>query len=386
MRPHQTAHPQHSAYAPLVRRAERSLPRRTRTRVAVGLFFCVAIAAFGQTPSPAADAQALYRKALQLEQSKDLAMAQRTLLQAHTLAPADVPIEIVLAKLDALLGRNDDAVALFRKVQADHPANAENALNLAIALAQAGPLDEALTYATLAAKLSPRSSAAHHLRGKILDDLGRPADAQAQYESALAISPTDPLLLYDFALLYESTGNPSEEVSLLRRLIKVRPNISNDHFLLGRALSHTGDQPGSRLEFREAVRIDPNNRAALYNLYRSLRQENPDEAEQFAARFRALKLSDDELNNLRDQGNRGVRAMQAQNWTLAISIFQAALTACSGCTVEATLEKDLGIAQCQSGDTLAGTASLRRALALNPSDLDVLKAIEVAERSAGAKK
>ena len=312
-------------------------------------------------------------------QAGRLADAQRVLLDAYTQDPSSVAIKVSLGKVDALLGRNADAVELFLKVESQQPRDSGNELNLAIAFAAQGSLKEALPHATQSVHLAPDSAAAHHMLGKILDGLGRAEEAGNEFETSLHLSPQDPLTLFDYALLCETSGHFPKEIELLRRLLVLGPGRAQLHELLGRALSRNGDEAASRVEFREAIRLDPDNRVALYNLSRALVKEDPAESARLAARFQALRLSEDETNTLRDQGNQGIAAMRARDWPRAIALFQATLATCAGCVLEVTLQKDLGLAQCQNGDTQAGAASLRRSLALGPNDLDTRKALELAE-------
>ena len=328
-----------------------------------------------------AEAQSLYEQGLSLMQAGRLADAQRVLLKAQTQAPSNTTIKVSLGKVDSLLGKNADAVNLFREVEARQPMNSANELNLAIALAAEGSLNEALPHATQAVQAAPRSAAAHHTRGKILDGLSREEEAETEFEVSLHIAPRDPLTLFDYALLCETSGHLVKEVELLRKLLVLEPGQAQLHELLGRALSRTGNQSESRAEFREAIRLNPKDRVALYGLSRALLKEDPAESARLAARFQALRLSEDETNTLQNRGNEGVAAMQAHDWPRAIALFQSALATCAGCSLAVTLEKDLGLAQCQNGDTQAGAASLRRSLAINPNDLDTLKGLELAESS-----
>ncbi len=353
--------------------------------VFAGIAYTPKVQAQSSAPAPE-KVETLYREGVSLVQSGRLAEAQRVLLQAESQAPANLEIKITLGKLDSLLGQNDDAIRLFREVEVKAPGNSENQINLAIALAAHGSLEEALVPATKAVTGSPRSLAAHHIRGKILAGLHRNTDAQTEYVTGLALAPRDVLTLYDYAQFCEETGRLEEEVPLLRRLLEVRPAKAQYHFMLGRALSRTGDGAGSRREYSEAIQLEPGNRAALYSLSRAIQKDDPQEAVRLTARFRALQASEEELNAIRSQGNQGVSAMQARDWPRAVAIFEAALAACAGCTLEATLEKDLGLSQCQGGQLEAGVFSLRRSLALNPNDLDTLRALEIAERTSPAPK
>lgn len=361
--------------------------RYARSFGLAAMFLCLLSAGLAHAQATiSAGAQALYTEGTTLMRTGRLAEAQRVLLRAEAAAPGSLEIKITLGKLDALLGKSDDAIRLFSEVESKDPANSENEVNLAIALATRGSLDEALISATKAVQSGPRSAAAHHIRGKILAALNLAGEAQTEYETTLALTPADPLTLYDYAQFCEGTGNLREEVSILQRLVAVRPDNAQDRFLLARTLSRTGDQEGARREYRETIRLEPDNRAALYSLSRALQKEDPVQAAQLWARFGSLRISDDELNAIRSQGNDGVSAMQNRDWPRAIAIFESALASCAGCTLEATLEKDLGLSQCQGGDTAAGMISLRRSLALNPKDLDTLRALEIAEQANAAAK
>lgn len=331
-------------------------------------------------------ADALYQQSLTLMHGGRLAEAQRLLVQARGEAPQDMLIAVTLGKLDALLGNSAEAVVLFREVEAKDPENTENQVNLAIALAQQGNFEEALIPATKAVTRSPKSASAHHIRARVLSALHRNEPAQQDFQAALALSPTDPLTLYDDAQFCEETGNLAEEVQLLRRLITSRPASAPDHFLLARALSRTGHQDDAISEYQTVIRLNPDNRPALYSLSRLLQAKDPAQAAALASRFRSLEISEDDLNAIRSQGNQGVIAMQSRDWIRAISLFQNALASCGECTLQATLEKDLGLAECQSGDANAGILSLRRSLALDPRDLDTVRAIEVAEKTRSSAK
>ena len=341
--------------------------------------------ASSSSASPSA-AEALYQQGLTLIHQGRLAEAQRLLLQARAQAPQNLNIAVTLGKVDALLGNSAEAVALLREVEARAPENTENQVNLAIALAQQGAFEEALVPATRAVTRSPNSAPAHHIRARVLSALHREQEARQDFKAALALAPSDPLTLYDDAQFCEETGDLPEEVQLLQRLITLRPANAQDRFLLARALSRTGHQADAITQYREAIRLDPKSRPALYSLSRLLQAKDPAEAASLTARFRSLQVSEDELNAIRSQGNQGVLAMQSRDWARAIALFQSALASCAGCTLEATLEKDLGLSECQGGHTDAGILSLRRALALNPQDLDTVRALELAEQAGASAK
>ena len=74
-------------------------------------------------------------------------------------------------------------------------------MNLAIALADAGDLEEALKETSAAALLSPKSASVHVNRARLLADLHRPAEAEKEFSIANQLAPTNTEILYYWGLL-----------------------------------------------------------------------------------------------------------------------------------------------------------------------------------------
>ena len=336
----------------------------------------------GDPQSPSA--QSLYAEGLALWKAGRLAEAQARTAEAVALAPGNLEMQSSLGKLDDLVGRYDEAIPLFRAVAKAKPTDGTAQLDLAIALAQGGSLDESLAIASGLTHTHPNLAPAHRLRAKTLADLHRPDEALAEYKLAERLAPNDWLTQYDMATLLGAMGNTPDQVLHLRRLIALQPGKAQFHFQLGQALEHAGDRPGAITEWREAIRLEPRYREAIYSLSRALRQTDPQEARALEERFREIRQSADVLNSIRDQGNGGVAAMSRRDFTTASALFRSALETCAGCELEGDLEKDLGLALCQAGDLKTGEQMLVAALTLKPADPDIVRALAIARAQLAA--
>src|SRR5579864_3754077 len=171
------------------------------------------------------------------------------------------------------LGRRDDSIAAYRKSVEAKPDVFESNLNLGLALADAGQPD-AEQYLRAATKLQPMSDAAHgrsrawialghfleaskledaleafhqaaiadpqdpepHLVAGSLLEKQHPAEAEKEYQQALAIDPNSTDANTALANLYMRQRRFAEAEPLLRKLLAAHPNDAGTHYQLGRML------------------------------------------------------------------------------------------------------------------------------------------------------
>jgi len=322
----------------------------------------------------------LRAQGIALMRQGSFAEAQVPLQQAVRLNPHDLEAVTLLGKVDGLIGEKQASVALLTEVVKQVPRLAEAHFNLSIALASLPDFSHALEEADASIKLDPRSASMHRNRGKVLSDLRRTPEAVREYETALALYPADTKALYDLALLRKEAGGLIEQTQLLQRLSLLQPGNAQVHYLIGQSLGRQGKEAEAALEWREALRLNPKHREALYSLARSLRASSPQEAEELMRRFQALREKDDSLDAIRKLGNDANTAMQQQQWVTAIDLLHKALQQCEDCSLQAHLTKNLGLAECQSGSLDAGEHDLKTALSLDPADPDIVLALHVVER------
>lgn len=325
----------------------------------------------------ASSVQSLFLQGQQLASQGRLAEAETALLQAKALAPKDITLLTLLAKVQGRLGEHTEAVTLFRQVLKMDPKSPENHLNLAIALADAGQLPAALEETAAAVALAPRSAAAHLNRARVLADLHRIAEARAEFSAANRLQPNNADTLYYWARLEHDDNHLAKETELLQQLIQLQPDSDRDFFLLGRSLSEQSRHQESIAALRRAVELNPHAGEALYMLAMEVKREDPAEGRSLMQRFLHVRDEEAKLDATKTLGNRAYTASQRQDWPEAIRLLRQALSSCDGCTIAAGLHRNLGLALCQSGDIAAGRAELQTALDLDPDDRDAAAALRL---------
>jgi tetratricopeptide (TPR) repeat protein len=188
-------------------------------------------------------------------------------------------------------GRLDEAARLLR---AGQPAEAERLLRaltggpsasdpqafvgLAEARAAQGDQKGALEALARAVRADPKSLAANYqialLRfqsGERLWAAGRADEARSEFrdavtwlDKALAINPDfGKGLLLKGAALNRFLGKPEEGLALLRRFVKLRPEVGEGHLLLGQALADGGQKDAAAASLRRAAELaQPGDRRA----------------------------------------------------------------------------------------------------------------------------
>lgn len=93
-----------------------------------------------------------------------------------------------------------------------------------LGLFKAGRIGEAFQGATVLAGRYPDSAFLHNLLGAIHQASGKPTDAIACHERAIAIEPRNAQAHVDLALALEATGHDDRAIEHLKRAIRLRPN------------------------------------------------------------------------------------------------------------------------------------------------------------------
>lgn len=91
-------------------------------------------------------------------------------------------------------------------------------------------------------------------------------DAEREIRAALQLSPRDPALLEDLAVVLQYEDKWTESIDPLHEALRYDPNYGPAHASLGSALGMQQDLDGAIAQFHEAIRIDPNDDGAHYNL------------------------------------------------------------------------------------------------------------------------
>ncbi|HEX7772070.1 MAG TPA: tetratricopeptide repeat protein [Pyrinomonadaceae bacterium] len=248
--------------------------------------------------------------------------ARECYVNANRLAPQDFRWIYLLAKLDQLEGRVDDAIRRFREVIALQPQFVAAQVNLGNIYLELNRLDDAEQSLSTALKIEKQNPVAHYGLGQVALSRRRYTDAVTHFETALAQAPAANRIHYALAMAYRGLQNAEKAKSHLaqqgtvgvrvtdplmarltelvqsarvylirgrqaleakryeeaaaefRKAIAANPESVPAHVNMGATLTQLRDLKGAVEEFEKALVIDPNNTNAHYNLAVLLSNEN----------------------------------------------------------------------------------------------------------------
>lgn len=320
--------------------------------------------------------------ALLLDRQKRLLEAKAEIEKAVGIAPQDPRAYTVLGSVQAKLDKLEEAVASFRKAAELDPLAADAHLNLGIALAEMSEsqridLTEALAEFSRAVRLAPNSAAPHYHKGRALFNLARYAEAEPALQTAVKLQPDNPGSLYVLALDEAQLGRIERSNELLTRVTALNPQNAKAHFFLGQNLLHQGNPAGAIAQWREAIKIDPEDAPSLYNLSLALRRTDPSGAHQYGLRYLELQ-NRHRVTKLAESAQLAAEAAaQKGDWQGAVDQLKQAVTLCGDCSIQLDLRRTLGLAYCYADQLTKGERELREVLKRRPGDADAQRAIEI---------
>ena len=132
--------------------------------------------------------------------------------------------------------------------------------------------------------------------------------------------------------------------------------------------------------WKKAVELDPNHGEALYNLFRTLRSIDPDQAMHYQERFQTHQKERRITDRAEALGNFALTSLKAGDWEEAISQLKEALEVCGECRTKSLLHKNLGLIYARSGDLKNAIPELLLAAELKPDDPEVARSLKTVER------
>lgn len=216
---------------------------------------------------------ARYQLGATLAHLNDLAGAREQLEKAIALSPTTPDAHFQLAGVLRSLGDSAGAqqqLAAFQKLKQDGLQRAE------------------------------ADSKAHQARERLA--AGDVAQAVELYRQAVAATPANGLLQYQFALALDQAKNTAEEREALQKALAIDPTFALAANQLGYLQSNSGDLPGAEASFRRAVTAVPEFTAAWINLAATLAAESHyKEAQQSVATALKLEPGNPEAQQLRQK-------------------------------------------------------------------------------------
>jgi tetratricopeptide (TPR) repeat protein len=142
--------------------------------------------------------------------------------------------------------------------------------------------------------LFPDDPALHSRLGAILQELGRPEDAKAEYRLALVAAPGDTKTRNNLANVLLRQGQTKAAIVEYERILELDPEYANAHNNLGTAWGIEGDDARARGAFLRAIELQPKHGEAhqnLGNLY--MRQGDEDRARAELEIYRQISAAGD---------------------------------------------------------------------------------------------
>ncbi|MGQ0660072.1 putative 2OG-Fe(II) oxygenase [Sphingosinicella sp.] len=99
--------------------------------------------------------------------------------------------------------------------------------------------------------------AAYHLRAIVEQELGDLAEARRQFEAATRLSPRDPQLWSNFALLLEQQDDTTAALDAYERALELQPRYNDVIFNRAVLLTRLGRRGEARTAFRSLIEMNP---------------------------------------------------------------------------------------------------------------------------------
>lgn len=307
--------------------------------------------------------------------------AVKVLDQAVALGSNDPTTLSTVGKAKVQMGMLSEGIDLLRKVVDLAPNLAAAHLDLALALANGYDLSGALEQSSEAVRIAPQSAVAHFYRGRILYDLGRPADAKSEFETSSRLGTQLAEPRYFLALIDKHNGDYAAAASLFEETVKLQPDNTMAWYQLGQTYDQLSQREKALDAWRKALEVDPKFSQALISLARALHSTDQQESDRLMARYVAVQKERSITDRADSLANNGIEAAAAHDWPEAIRQLKEAIAACGDCQAKPDLHRKLGIINCQAGNLDDGEKELLTAKALKPQDPITLAALELVTRA-----
>jgi Tfp pilus assembly protein PilF len=190
-------------------------------------------------------------------------------------------------------GRDDLALQELLDAERLAPKDAPVKLKLAFLYQSKGDLTKARAKLKEGLQLSPRSTTALLLAADLAEQAGQFSEAQKYFITALGTTANpQPWIQYADFLLRRHRNR--EALAIAREALTLEPGSANLHNLLGIVLSESGDDAGAERAFRAASKLDRHSTDSWINLGR-LAARHGDIPSAFANYRQALRVDPENL-------------------------------------------------------------------------------------------
>lgn len=181
------------------------------------------------------------------------------------MAPSAEALRQRAAHLTAL-GRHNEAIPLLTRAASLDPHDPDIKCDLAVALMNAGRLEDADRVAFEAIGSAPEHERSYRVRSIVLGEMGRSNDALTLARESVRLEPDNLSGLRTLAQACLDCRKTSEAWAIAQRVVALAPEESASHHLVGRVAIAMRWWPLAESANQEALRLDPSDWAAMNNL------------------------------------------------------------------------------------------------------------------------
>jgi tetratricopeptide (TPR) repeat protein len=257
-------------------------------------------------------------------------------------------------------------------------------VNLSMILAQMGEQDLALQHLDQAIRIQgqdPAAARSCYLRAEIHRERNEVEAARADLEQAVRLRPDFAVAWSELGVVRRALLDDAGSLPALRRAVELDPKDATAQLRLGSEYLRAGQPREAIPHLQQALLVNPDNRAVLYNLQRALREGGRiQEAKKVEARMAELlrqrtKVSESSLEAVR-LNNQGVELEKSGNLPAALSKYQSALDLDPE---HEGFRLNLGLVLCRLGRWDQGIAQMRDIVRRDPNNAEAVKALYAAQ-------
>jgi tetratricopeptide (TPR) repeat protein len=153
--------------------------------------------------------------------------------------------------------RLGEAAEQYRIAVRLNPKEKEVHYHLGQILVAQSQLNEGRDELEEALRSEPRNGEFHSEYGYVLQLLGQKDEAGVEFEKATRLAPKSGRVHYDYAMFLFREGKVDQAITEFQTALKYSPNQPEAHYHLGRAFFVKGDFEGAKVHYLETARLDP---------------------------------------------------------------------------------------------------------------------------------
>ncbi len=288
----------------------------------------------------------------------------------------------------ARFGEYDLAREVFERAIKLNPKLADAYLNLGLLLAEKQQFSDAQKQIVEALALNrdpARAGYLHFLNGRLLDELGKSADAAKEFTEATKLQPGNADSWIGLGRTRQALGQHQEAATAFAKAVSLAPQNPDAYLLLGQEYLTLGQAEKAIEPLRRARELLPHDRGALLSLTRALREagqtKEAGELSRELAKMSHSQPTPDQLKAASDLNTAGTELEKAGDLNGALAKYRQSLEIDADNKIT---RRNWALALCRLGRWDEGIKELRALVEQYPDDLDTRKmlytAIEQAER------